>query len=186
MLWALGDVLLYLTPGGDPMRQRREAMSGTAAPKGLRKRLSGRMSLLVSALSLMVFFGSAQAASAWHLTSVSPTSGCPGNRSHIHRDLVQRVIDESSVERPDLAALHVAGNDRESHEQHESHGDRPALLPDRRLWCGNRYVSTSATPWRSPSTSSRTASKAGADDRSDRRDRRDRPSRSDRSNRPDR
>ncbi len=37
-----------------------------------------RPSLLASTLGLLVFIGSAQAASAWHLTSVSPTSGCPG------------------------------------------------------------------------------------------------------------
>lgn len=35
-------------------------------------------SLLASTLGLLVFFGSAQAASAWHLTSVSPNSACPG------------------------------------------------------------------------------------------------------------
>ena len=33
---------------------------------------------LLAMLGLLAFFGSAQAASAWHLTSVSPTSGCPG------------------------------------------------------------------------------------------------------------
>jgi hypothetical protein len=37
-----------------------------------------RPSLLAGTMGLLVFFGSAQAASAWHLTSVSPTSGCPG------------------------------------------------------------------------------------------------------------
>ncbi len=33
---------------------------------------------LVGTLGLLVFLGSAQAASAWRLTSVSPASGCPG------------------------------------------------------------------------------------------------------------
>ena len=62
------------------MRQRREAMPGTknAEPRAIRRRLTGRISLLASTLGLLVFFGSAQAASAWKLTSVSPNSGCPG------------------------------------------------------------------------------------------------------------
>jgi hypothetical protein len=42
------------------------------------RRTVRRPSLLASTLGLLVFFGSAQVASAWHLTSVSPTSGCPG------------------------------------------------------------------------------------------------------------
>ena len=50
----------------------------TAAAKALTRRVTGRISLLVGALSLVLVLGSAQAASAWHLTSVSPTSGCPG------------------------------------------------------------------------------------------------------------
>jgi hypothetical protein len=33
---------------------------------------------VASVLGMLMFFGGAQAASAWHLTSVSPTSGCPG------------------------------------------------------------------------------------------------------------
>jgi len=41
-------------------------------------RVAGRLSLLAGMLGLLVFLGSAEAASAWHLTSVSPTSGCPG------------------------------------------------------------------------------------------------------------
>jgi len=36
------------------------------------------MSLVASVVGLLVFLGSAQAASAWHLTSVTPTNGCPG------------------------------------------------------------------------------------------------------------
>jgi hypothetical protein len=40
-------------------------------------RLGGRLRL-AGILGLLVFLGSAQAASAWHATSVSPTSGCPG------------------------------------------------------------------------------------------------------------
>ncbi len=59
------------------MRKRREAMQGTTAePRGLRRRLMGRLSLVASMLGVLVFFASAQAASAWHLTSVSPTTGC--------------------------------------------------------------------------------------------------------------
>lgn len=42
------------------------------------RRLAGRVSLLAGMLGLLVFFGSVQAASAWHLTSSSPSSGCPG------------------------------------------------------------------------------------------------------------
>ena len=41
-------------------------------------RMVRRPSLLAGTLGLLVFFGGAQVASAWHLTSVSPTSGCPG------------------------------------------------------------------------------------------------------------
>ena len=37
-----------------------------------------RGSLLASTLGLLLFFASAQAASAWHLTSVSPKEGCAG------------------------------------------------------------------------------------------------------------
>ena len=51
---------------------------GVAACPAMGPRTAGRASLLASMLGLLVFFGSAQAASAWHLTSVSPTSGCPG------------------------------------------------------------------------------------------------------------
>ena len=40
-------------------------------------RLKGRLGL-VGMLGLLVFLGSAQAASAWRLTSVSPATGCPG------------------------------------------------------------------------------------------------------------
>ena len=48
-------------------------VSGRAMSLRAVRRLS-----LVGTLGLLVFLGSAQAASAWHLTSVSPTSGCPG------------------------------------------------------------------------------------------------------------
>jgi Collagen triple helix repeat (20 copies) len=63
-------------------------MSAFKAPWGLGTRSGAwvamvlrtvrRPSLLAGTLGLLVFFGGAQAASAWHLTSVSPTSGCPG------------------------------------------------------------------------------------------------------------
>ena len=60
------------------MRKRREAMQGTTGePQALKRRFLGRMSLIASAVGLLVFLGSAQAASASHLTSVSPTTGCP-------------------------------------------------------------------------------------------------------------
>src|SRR5271163_4356645 len=60
------------------MRKRMEAMQGThGGARALGQRLTGRVSLLASMVGLLVFFGSAQAASAWHLTSVSPTTGCP-------------------------------------------------------------------------------------------------------------
>ena len=60
------------------MRKRREAMQGAAAePRALKRRFMGRMTLIASAVGMLVFLGSAQAASAWHLTSVSPTTGCP-------------------------------------------------------------------------------------------------------------
>jgi hypothetical protein len=39
---------------------------------------AGPLRLLAGLVSLLVFLGSAQAASAAHLTSVSPTAGCPG------------------------------------------------------------------------------------------------------------
>ena len=51
---------------------------GVAACPAMGLRTARRASLLASMLGLLVFFGSAQAASAWHLTSVSPTVGCPG------------------------------------------------------------------------------------------------------------
>jgi collagen type VII alpha len=41
-------------------------------------RVAGRLSVFASMLGMLAFFGNAEAASAWHLTSVSPTSGCPG------------------------------------------------------------------------------------------------------------
>ena len=167
------------------MRQRREAMSGTAAPKGLGKRLSGRMSLLVSALSLMVFFGSAQAASAWHLTSVSPTSGCPGNRSRIHRDIVQRVIDESSVEGPDLAALHALETTAKVTSSTKATGIVPLFSQTEGSGVGT-VRSTSATRVAFTYNQLQNCFKGGGGNRRDRRDRRDRPSRSDRSDRPDR
>ena len=60
------------------MRQRMEAMHRTTAEsRTLRQRFSGRVSVLAGLLGMLVFFGSAQAASAWHLTSVNPTTGCP-------------------------------------------------------------------------------------------------------------
>jgi hypothetical protein len=60
------------------MGQRREGMHSTnAAPQALRRRWAGPLRLLASTLGLLVFFTSAQAASAAHLTSVSPTTGCP-------------------------------------------------------------------------------------------------------------
>ena len=47
------------------MRQRRESMQGTkAAPRALRRRLAGHLSLLACTLGLLAFFGGAQAASA--------------------------------------------------------------------------------------------------------------------------
>jgi hypothetical protein len=42
------------------------------------KVVQGRPALFAGTLVLLVFLGNAQAASAWHLASVSPTSGCPG------------------------------------------------------------------------------------------------------------
>ena len=60
------------------MRKRREAVQGTTAEPGALRRLRGRMSLFAATLGLLVFLGSAQAASAWHLTSISPNKGCPG------------------------------------------------------------------------------------------------------------
>ena len=58
------------------MRQRKEA--ATAAPRAFWPSLTGRIGLFVGTLSLILMFANVQAASAWHLTSVSPTSGCPG------------------------------------------------------------------------------------------------------------
>jgi hypothetical protein len=49
------------------------------APRGVVEAvisLGARVSL-ASIVGLVVLLGSAQAASAWHLTSVSPTTGCP-------------------------------------------------------------------------------------------------------------
>src|SRR5271154_6431172 len=54
---------------------RQHTCAAKAVP---RRRVTRRVGLLASMLGLLVFLGSAQAASAWHLTSVSPTSGCPG------------------------------------------------------------------------------------------------------------
>src|ERR1035438_10362118 len=48
-----------------------------ARPRALLRRVTGRIALLASTLGVIVLLGSAQAASAWHLTSVSPTTGCP-------------------------------------------------------------------------------------------------------------
>ena len=57
-------------------------MSGFKALWGVSGQAMGlravRRLSLVGTLGLLVFLGSAQAASAWRLTSVSPTSGCPG------------------------------------------------------------------------------------------------------------
>ncbi len=53
---------------------------GVAACPAMGLRTARRASLLASMLGLLVFFGSAQAASALHLTSVSPASGCLGTR----------------------------------------------------------------------------------------------------------
>ena len=46
--------------------------------RALRLRVSARTGLLAGVVGLLVLLGSAQAASAAHLTSVSPTFGCPG------------------------------------------------------------------------------------------------------------
>ncbi len=58
------------------MRKCREVH--VAATQALRRALTGRSGVLASILGLLVFLGTAQAASAWHLTSVYPTTGCPG------------------------------------------------------------------------------------------------------------
>ncbi len=108
------------------MRKRREAMQGTKAEPRAR-RFSRRMSLIASTLGLLVFLGSAQAASAWHLTSVSPTTGCPGATVTFTGTSFSGTIHENSVERPKLVRLHVPRNNRESHELNESHRDHPAL-----------------------------------------------------------
>jgi hypothetical protein len=73
--------IFHLIPGGDLMRQQREAIPSTkAAAQARRRRLTRRMSLLASALGLLVFFSVAQAASAKPaLETVTPNSGCPGD-----------------------------------------------------------------------------------------------------------
>ncbi len=65
---------------GEGTMRRFKALRGVgvAACPAMGLRTARRASLLASMLGLLVFFGSAQAASAWHLTSVSPTVGCPG------------------------------------------------------------------------------------------------------------
>jgi hypothetical protein len=52
--------------------------SSNATPQIIGRGTVGRLRLLAGVVTLLVFSGSAQAASAAHLTSVSPTSGCPG------------------------------------------------------------------------------------------------------------
>jgi hypothetical protein len=61
------------------MRHRREAIpTTTTAVRAVRRLSVWRVTLLAGALGLLVMCGSAQAAPAWHLASVSPTSACPG------------------------------------------------------------------------------------------------------------
>src|ERR1700731_4879063 len=59
------------------MRECREASQGTKAQRALGRRLARRMSLLVG-VGMMVLFGTAQAASASNVTSVTPAEACPG------------------------------------------------------------------------------------------------------------
>jgi hypothetical protein len=61
------------------MPQHRAAVRDAAtASSTLKRRTARRLYLLAGTLGLVVFLASAQAASAFHLTSVSPASGCPG------------------------------------------------------------------------------------------------------------
>lgn len=53
-------------------------MTACAGARATRLRLSARTSVLVGVIGLLVLLLGAQAASAAHLTSVAPTSGCPG------------------------------------------------------------------------------------------------------------
>jgi Collagen triple helix repeat (20 copies)/IPT/TIG domain len=56
----------------------RQRVRSSTNPQIIGRGPAGRPRLLAGLVSLLVFLGSAQAASAAHLTSVSPTSGCPG------------------------------------------------------------------------------------------------------------
>jgi collagen triple helix repeat protein len=73
--------------GSPAVKGREIMMRGFKALRGgahlgarlvIRLRAVGRPSLLAGTIGLLVFLAGAQAASAWHLTSVSPNSGCPG------------------------------------------------------------------------------------------------------------
>ena len=57
------------------MRDRREAIQGS----GTGRRRGGRIGLITSLIGLFVVLGSAQAASASTLSSVTPNRGCPGD-----------------------------------------------------------------------------------------------------------
>lgn len=59
------------------MHERRQSTNDVTR-RIIKGRLAGQLRLLAGVISLVVFLGGAQAASAAHLTSVSPTSGCPG------------------------------------------------------------------------------------------------------------
>src|SRR4029077_1577675 len=70
--------------GGDLMRERREASLGTDGARTLRRRLTRRMSLLVTGVGMFVFLAVAQAATAATVTSVTPAEGCPGEIITFH------------------------------------------------------------------------------------------------------
>jgi hypothetical protein len=60
------------------MHQWGQAIHSSKATQAIKRGPDGGVRLIAGLVALLVFLGAAQAASAAHLTSVSPTSGCPG------------------------------------------------------------------------------------------------------------
>src|ERR1700676_5304413 len=81
------------------MRQRREAMPGTGAETA-KRRLTGRMRLMIAVLGMFVIFGAqAVAASAngggssAKVTKVTPNSGCPGEKVTVEGSGFKSYVD---------------------------------------------------------------------------------------------